>query len=170
MLTAATPSTSSFLAIASATAVAIFQGLTNSNVVNYFADSVIPQDSKWTRIVSDNLYSSPPLGAALYAKSVLFTGTIRTNAQQYPDKVVQQRATTTKQAENVKGTLLQFRPTDGKLTLPAGAKGVLALSFYDQSPVHMVTSAHDKARVIKVSRLVSVMASLQLQSCRTHTH
>lgn len=122
-----------------------------SNVVYYMANKVTPERSRWTRMFVDNLYSSAPLTAALYTKEILLTATTRTSSQQWP-KEASLAKLSGKKAEDAKGTLKQFRPTAGGAELPPGAENVLAVAYYDQGPVHMLTSGHDKARVLKVSR------------------
>jgi hypothetical protein len=126
------------------------QGLSNySNVVNYMADKVIPPGSKWTHVFADNLYSSAPLAAALYAKEIMFTSTTRPSSQQWPAEATQKK----KQGEAARreqGTLLQFQPCEDGAPLPPGAEHVRAYSYYDQGPVHLLDTSRDMARLTKV--------------------
>jgi hypothetical protein len=142
-------------------------GVSNySNVVNYMADKVIPEGSEWTHLFCDNLYSSAPLLAAQYTKRRLVTATTRTSSQQWPKEATQKKLQG-KHAEAARGTLLQFKPTPGAAQLSDSAQNVRAISYFDQGPVHMLTTARDKARMVKVCPCSQVLSSLYYLSIST---
>jgi hypothetical protein len=121
------------------------------NVVAYMAKKVIPNGSKNTLIVTDNLYSSVLLAAYLRSQGHHFLGTARTSSKGWPAQCTQ-AALAGERARQAKGTIIQARAVscgDGS-PLPPGAKDVLAMSVYDSAPCNHITTYHDKARIVKV--------------------
>lgn len=100
--------------------------------------------SKWHVVVTDNLYTSVKVANTLYSMQQLFLGTCRLN-RGFPRCISMVKATSKRAHEENKGKMV------------SKSKGnVLALAYYDNKPVHFLSTAHIAAQMVEKERDVHI--------------
>ncbi|KAK3238936.1 hypothetical protein CYMTET_51093 [Cymbomonas tetramitiformis] len=99
----------------------------------------------WNCVWMDNLFISRRFMQWGYKRNVLMVGVARASGRGVPDSVVQVEAKTVGELARVAGTVKVARTADFK---------ILAASIYDNKPVHVLTSIHNKVDMVEKVRKI----------------
>jgi len=113
-------------------------------VANAVYNLVSQLEAKWHIIVTDNLYTSVRLAENLLKDEQLFIGTCRPN-RGFPASIFMKKPKTKAEQERMKAAL-HFKSKNG----------VLAVAYYDNSPVHFLSTAHSSAFLVDVPKEIFV--------------
>lgn len=99
---------------------------------------------KWHVIVTDNLYTSVRLAEYLLQHEQLFLGTCRAN-RGFPASIFMKKAKSRDEQKRSKGAL-KYKSRNG----------VLAVAYYDNSPVHFISTAHSLVTMVDIHKDIFV--------------
>ena len=103
----------------------------------------------WTRIYMDNLFNSQKLFSALYRVKALAHGVMRTSGRGFPPSVKQDEEKNANKADALKGTTKA-----AILKNSADTPDMIAVSVYDNKPVHLMSTVCEKVEWVEKKRKV----------------
>jgi hypothetical protein len=108
----------------------------------------------WTRIYMDNIFNSRKLFTALYRAKALAHGVMRTSGRGFPPSITQVEEKNAAAAEKLKGKTLA-----AVLKISLETLDMLAVSVYDNKPVHMLSTMSESIEWVTKKRKVWLASS-----------